>query len=268
MTEEQAIAVITTDKTFIKTAGVLGVNLQIKQEDAQHLLLTDLWEHRYHGLQNIAESGLTSKQQRDIIFSRKDIERATFKRENADMAMFVSDHNDDDTSLIDNLAGTPVEGTSYSEEEIKQVLVNVPNIFRKANHEFVTLLLTEGEEATKEILGMTTKQFNNNMKQLERSLSEGHEARKKADRVLISDAERKLQENKEIANTLIDLVEAGDEHAAIKALLEEIEDNPFFDPAWDKTKYPVRMIREWNHSTEAKIDGYKFMFEVSKLAED
>lgn len=267
--EQQQIATIVSDPTFIKTAGVLASKLHIGLQDARHLLLTEVWEHRYHGLQDIATTGLSAKQKRDMVFARKDLERATYNAENAHMALFTPSEDGKGNSVVEQVADNGTIHTSYSEQEIARVLALVPTIFRSRNHEFVTLLLTEGESATKEALGLSAKAFNNNMKQLERTMSEGHEGRKKADRYLKSDSQIKQEENIASAVNFMEMMEQDTPVTWIQKWLWESMDNPFFDQVWDSgIKHPRAMVEQWDETTEARRDAYTFVNTVAKMIEE
>lgn len=263
MTEQQQLNTITTNATFIKTAGVLASKLHIEVQDARQLLLTEIWEHRYHGLQDIATTGLTNKQTRDIVFSRKDIERKQFNQDNAEMKLFVS--SDNNQEQVNNIATQSTITTSYSEQEVQRVLVLVPTIFRQANHDFVTMLLTQGEDNTRQLLHLTKKQFNNNLKQLERTLSANHEGRKKADKYLKSDARIKDEANKKQAINLLELLENDTPQPWVQKALQDTFDNEYFDRCWDVVRYQPRMITAYNQTHEAKQDAYRFINELHKL---
>lgn len=267
--EQQQIATIITDPTFIKTAGVLASKLHINLADARHLLLTEVWEHRYHGLQDIATTGLSSKQKRDMIFARKDLERATYNAENAHTSLFTPSADGKGNSVVEQIADNGTIHTSYSEQEIARVLALVPTIFRQRNHEFVTMLLTQGGELTKETLGLSTKAFNNNMKQLEVTLSESHEGRKKADRYLKSDSQIQQEENVGKAINFLEMIEQDTPVTWIQNWLWESMDNPFFDRAWDSgIKHPRAMIEQWDETTEARRDAYTFVNAVVKMTKE
>lgn len=267
--QQQAINAITSDQTFIKTVGVLASKLHVDLADARHLLLTEVWEHRYHGLQDIASTGLTGKQKRDMVFARKDLERATYNAENAHMALFTAAEDTNGNSLVEQVADTGTIHTSYSEDEVSRVLALVPTIFRQRSHSYVTMLLTEGESATKEALGLSRKQFNNNLKQLELTMSEGHEGRKKADRYLKSDSQIKQEQNVASAVSFMNMIEQeGTPVAWIQNWLWESMDNPFFDRAWDSgIKHPRAMIEQWDKTIEARRDAYTFVNAVAKMIE-
>lgn len=266
--EQQAIDTIISDQTFIQTAGVLASKLHIGLQDARHLLLTEVWEHRYHGLQDIA-STLTSKQKRDMVFARKDLERASYNAENAHVALFTPSEDAKGNSVVEQVADTGTIHTSYSEDEVARVLALVPTIFRQRNHEFVTMLLTQGESATKEALGLSTKQFNNNMKQLTITMSEGHEGRKKADRYLKSDSQIEQEKNVASAISFMEMIEQeGTPVAWIQNWLWESMNNPYFDRVWDSgIKHPRAMIEQWDKTTEARQDAYTFVNAVAKMIE-
>lgn len=261
------IETITNNGTFRITVNVLANKLHISHEDAEHLLLTELWVHRYHGTQDITDT-LTSKQTRDIIFARKDIERKQFNQNNAHMKLFTSSEDSQGNSMIEQVADTPTITTSYSQEEVGRVLALVPVIFRERNHEFVMTLLTQGEEATKEKFGLTNKQFMNNLKQLERTLSHGHEARKKVDRLLKSDSQIKQEANVEKAEQFIDMIQQRAPKEWIHKWLKESLDNPFFDKAWDNgIKYQGKLLHSWD-THETRMDTYLFISGINKLIKE
>lgn len=265
--QEQAMNTITQDETFKTTSKVLASKLHISTEDAQHLLLEDLYSHRYHDLRDV-NGTLTSKQQRDIIFSSKDIQRKQFKAENAQMKLFTPSEDSFGNSTIENVPRTHENQTSYSDEEINRVLTATPYIFRQANQEFVSTLLTHGEEATKEKLSMTNKAFKNNMKQLERTLAIGHEARKKADRLLKSDSQIKQEANVEKAEQFIDMIQQRAPKEWIHKWLKESLDNPFFDKAWDNgIKYQGKLLHSWD-THETRMDTYLFISGINKLIKE
>lgn len=267
--EQRAIDTIISDPTFIKTAGVLASKLHIGLQDARHLLLTEVWEHRYHGLQDIATTGLSAKQKRDMVFARKDLERATYNAENAHMALFTPSEDGKGNSVVEQVADNGTIHTSYSENEVARVLALVPTIFRQRNHEFITMLLTQGEEATKEVMGLSTKAFNNNMKQLQLTMSEGHEGRKKADRFLKSDNQIKQEENVAKAVNFMEMIEQENTPVSwIQNWLWESMDNPFFDQVWDSgIKHPRAMVEQWDETTETRRDAYTFVNAVAKMIE-
>lgn len=268
-TEQQAINTIISDPTFIVTGGVLASKLHINLADARHLLLTEVWSHRYHGLQDIATTGLTGKQKRDMVFARKDLERITYNAENAHTALFTPSEDGNGNSVVEQVADTGTINTSYSEDEVARVLALVPTIFRQRNHEFVTMLLTEGTEATKEALGLSTKAFNNNLKQLEVTLSEGHEGRKKADRFLKSDNQINQEENVAKAINFMEMIEQESTPVTwIQKWLWESMDNPFFDRAWDSgIKHPRAMVEHWD-TPSTRRDAYTFINAVAKMTEE
>ncbi len=263
---ERQINMITSDPTFIKTAGVLSSKLHISLEDARQELLIELLEHRYHTLQDFGTT-LNGKQHRDMVFARKDLERKTYKSENAHMALFQPDVDADGRSIVENLEGTPVQGTSYSDDEINRVLALAPSIFGESSTRYVTAILTEGAEGAMEELGMTKRQFDNHMRNVMKTLADGGRAREKADRLLKSDREIKQKANVELAKNFLEMIDQGAPDEWIETWLMEALDNSFFDKCFDATKYPGKMVRAFD-TTETRQDSYHFVEELERIVSE
>ena len=260
---EQQINMITSDPTFIKTAGVLASKLHISLMDARQELLIELLEHRYHTLQDFGTT-LNGKQHRDMVFARKDLERKTFNYENATMKLFQPDTNSDGRSIVENLEVTPVQGTSYSDDEINRVLALAPSIFGEASTRYVTAVLTLGASEAMEQLGMTKRQFDNHMRNVMKTLADGGRAREKADRLLVSDAQIMRSENVKKAEQFLEMIDQGAPSVWIQKWLTEALDNPYFDKCFDATKYPGKMVRAFD-TTETRRDSYHFVEEIERI---
>lgn len=263
---EQQINMITSDPTFIKTAGVLASKLHISLEDARQELLIELLEHRYHTLQDFGTT-LNGKQHRDMVFARKDLERKTYKAENAHMALFQPDTNSDGHSIVENLEGVPVQGTSYSDGEINRVLTLAPSIFGESSTRYVTAVLTLGASEAMEQLGMTKRQFDNHMRNVMKTLAHGGRAREKADRLLKSDREIKHTANVELAKSFLTMIDEDAPATWIENWLQQSMDNVFFDRAWDRVKHPQAMTKMFD-STKTRQDSYRFVAEIERIVSE
>lgn len=263
---ELQVNTIITDPTFIKTAGVLSSKLQISLEDARQELLIELLEHRYHTLQDFGTT-LNGKQHRDMVFARKDLERKTYKAENAHMTLFQPDSNSEGKSLIENLEDVHVQGTSYSDDEINRVLALAPSIFGESSTRYVTAILTLGASEAMEELGMNKRQFDNHMRNVMKTLSEYGRAREKADKLLKSDREIKQKANVELAKNFLEMIDQGAPDEWIETWLMEALDNPFFDKCFDATKYPGKMVRAFD-TTETRQDSYHFVEELERIVSE
>lgn len=263
---EQQINMITNDATFIKTAGVLSSKLHISLDDARQELLIELLEHRYHTLQDFGTT-LNGKQHRDMVFARKDLERRTYRAKNATMKLFQPDTDADGKSLIENLEGTPVQGTSYSYDEINRVLALAPSIFGESSTRYVTAVLTLGAEGAMNELGMTKRQFDNHMRNVMKTLSESGRAREKADRLLVSDAQIKREENVKKAEQFLEMIDEDAPRVWIENWLQQSMDNPFFDRAWDRVKHPQAMTKMFD-TTETRQDSYRFVEEIERIVSE
>lgn len=265
MNEEQITTVMGSTE-FQQSAMHIAGQLRISKQDAEAMLIEELWSHR-HVLDTVGES-LTSRQKGHINFGKKDILRSRWNETNAHMKLFTPTTDDDGHSLIDDVPDTVMQAVSYSDGEIERALVATEHIMTANQFEFIEGVLTKGAEGYMTENHLSPKVFNQKMKRIEEQLAHKHD---RLDKVLQSDAELTLRKNQQLAQGLYDMI-MGDQDTPKrwiqKALLETM-DNSYFDKVWDSAgiKHPRAMIRDWDDTTEARQDGYRFVTALEQMIE-
>lgn len=265
MNEQQIITVMHSVE-FQQSAMHIAGQLRISKQDAEAMLIEELWEHR-HVLDTVGES-LTGKQKAHINFGKKDILRSAYGETNAHMKLFTGTTDDDGHSLIDDVPDTVKQAVSYSEGEIERALVATEHIMTANQFEFIEGVLTMGAEGYMTEHHLTPKVFNQKMKRIEEQLADKHE---RLDKVLQSDAKLEERKNQQLAQGLYDMI-MGDQDTPVtwiqKALLETM-DNSYFDKLWDTAgvKHPRAMIMDWGGTPEARQDGYRFVTALEQMIE-
>lgn len=262
MSEQQVAVVMGTD-AFKKSASVIARELRIPRQDAEVLLIENIWEHR--GVLPNTTDAVTDQGLAHINFAKKDVLRADHKYENATMKLFQPDTDTEGKSLIENVATTEDNAVSYSPEEVERAILSTSLVLTKNQAEFIEDVLTKGAESVKESHGWNNAVFNQRMKRLEKTLGDKQD---KLSEVLKSDREIKQEANLMEAQSIIDMV--NDEATPvvwIQKALNDSMDNPFFDKCWDRVKHPQAMVRDWDNTPSARQDGYKFMTALEELVE-
>lgn len=263
---EQQIATVMASTEFQQSAMHIAGQLRISKQDAEAMLIEELWSHR-HVLDTVGET-LTSRQKGHINFGKKDILRSEWNQENATMKLFTGTTDDKGHSLIDDVPDTVMQAVSYSESEIERALVASMHTMTANQFEFIEGVLTKGAEGYMAEYGLSLKVFNQKMKRIEEQLKGKND---KLTKVLQSDAELELKKNKQLAQGLYDMI-MGDQDTpkawVQKALLETMN-NRYFDKLWDSAgiKHPRAMIRDWDDTTEARQDGYRFVTALEQMIE-
>ncbi|AWF96822.1 hypothetical protein B6254_2478 (plasmid) [Weissella cibaria] len=199
-----------------------------------------------------------------INFAKKDVLRADHKYENATMKLFVPSTDDAGKSLIENVATSEDNAVSYSPEEVERALLATKLILTKNQAEFIEDVLTHGAKSVKESHEWTNAVFNQRMKRLEKTLGDKQD---KLSGVLKSDRELVAEENLMKAKNFLEMIDQGVPSVWIQKWLTEALDNPYFDKCFDATKYPGKMVRNWDNTPSARQDGYKFMTALEELVE-
>lgn len=265
MNEEQ-ITTVMASAEFQQSAMHIAGQLHISKRDAEAMLIEELWAHR-HTLDTVGES-LTGKQKAHINFGKKDILRSEWNQENATMKLFTGTTDDKGHSLIDDVPDTVKQAVSYSEGEIERALVATDHIMTTNQFEFIEGVLTKGAEGYMTENHLSPKVFNQKMKRIEEQLKGKHD---RLEKVLQSDAELELRKNRQIAQSLYDMIMSDKDTPKQwiqKALLETM-DNNYFDKLWDTAgiKHPRAMIRDWDGTPEARQDGYRFVTVLEQMIE-
>lgn len=263
---EQQIATVMASTEFQQSAMRIAGQLRISKRDAEAMLIEELWSHR-HVLDTVGET-LTSRQKGHINFGKKDILRSEWNQENATMKLFTGTTDDKGHSLIDDVPDTVMQAVSYSEGEIERSLVATEHIMTANQFEFIEGVLTMGAEGYMAKNHLTPKVFNQKMKRIEEQLVHKHD---RLDKVLQSDAELELKKNRQLAQSLYDMVMSDQDTPKQwiqKALLESL-DNSYFDKLWDTAGvvHPRQMIMDWDDTTEARQDGYRFVTALEQMIE-
>lgn len=263
---ETAVQAIMQSETFQITARALSSQLHIPVKDAEQELITEIIEHR-HSLDDVAQR-LSGRQRAEVNFAKKDLVRKQHKADNAYIKLFEPDIDNNGNSITENTEATPARKSAYSDEEIQRALTVIPMAFTDTTAGFITDVLVKGSEATKQQRQMSTSQFNKKLKQTVKTAQEGN-ARKRLDKLLKSDTQLKLETNRQLAKSFIDMVEQEDTPAQwINNFLQEALDIPYFDTAFDATHFPGYMVKHWDEDSKARQDGYVFINKVIELTGD
>lgn len=262
MNDAQVQTVLNTE-VFKKAASVIARELRIPHQDAEALLIENIWEHRgvlASTTDTVSDQGLAH-----INFAKKDVLRADYKYSNATMKLFEPSTDDQGRSVIENVATSEDNAVSYSPEEVERAILATSLVLTKNQAEFIEDVLTKGSEAVKESHGWTNAVFNQRMKRIEKTLGDKQD---KLSGVLKSDARIKREENLMKAQSIIDMVnDEATPVAWIQKALNDSMDAEFFDRAWDRVKHPQAMVRDWDNTPSARQDGYKFMTALEELVE-
>lgn len=263
---EQAIDTVMASTEFQQSAMHIAGQLRISKQDAEAMLIEELWSHR-HTLDTVGET-LTGKQKAHINFGKKDILRSEWNQENAHMKLFTGTTDDKGHSLIDDVPDTVKQAVSYSDGEIERALVATQHTMTANQFEFIEGVLTKGVEGYMTEHHLSPKVFNQKMKRIEEALKNKHD---RLGKVLQSDAELEERKNQQLAQGLYDMI-MGDQDTPVtwvqKALLETM-DNSYFDKLWDTAgiKRPRAMIMDWDGTPEACKDGYRFVTALEQMIE-
>lgn len=265
MNEEQITTVMGSTE-FQQSAMYIAGQLRISKQDAEAMLIEELWSHR-HVLDTVGES-LTSRQKGHINFGKKDILRSQWNETNAHMKLFTPTTDDDGHSLIDDVPDTVMQAVDYSMAEIERALIATAHIMTTNQFEFIEGVLTMGAEGYMTEHHLSPKVFNQKMKRIEEQLKGKND---KLTKVLQSDAELELKKNKQLAQGLYDMIMSNQNtpKAWVQKALLETMDNGFFDKLWDTAgiKHPRAMIMDWDDTTEARQDGYRFVTALEQMIE-
>ena len=266
MNEEQ-ITTVMASAEFQQSAMHIAGQLHISKRDAEAMLIEELWAHR-HTLDTVGET-LTGKQKAHVNFGKKDILRSEWNQENATMKLFTGTTDDKGHSLIDDVPDTVKQAVSYSEGEIERALVATDHIMTTNQFEFIEGVLTKGAEAYMAENHLSLKVFNQKLKRIEEQLKGKHD---RLDKVLQSDAELELKKNQQLAQGLYDMIlsEQDTPKAWVSKALLETMDNSYFDKLWDTAGvvHPRQMIMDWDDTTEARQDGYRFVNALEQMIEE
>ena len=262
MNDAQVAVVMGTD-AFKKSASVIARELRILRQDAEVLLIENIWEHR--GVLSSTTDTVTDQGLAHINFAKKDVLRADHKYENATMKLFQPDTDTGGKSLIENVATLEDNTVSYSPEEVERAILATSLVLTKNQAEFIEDVLTKGAESVNENHGWTNAVFNQRMKRIEATLGEKQD---KLSGVLKSDAQIRHEKNLLKAQSIIDMVNTDSTPMAwIQKALTDSMDDVFFDICWDNVKHPRAMVRDWDATPSARQDGYKFMTALEELIE-
>lgn len=263
---EQQIATVMASTEFQQSAMYIAGQLRISKQDAEAMLIEELWSHR-HVLDTVEET-LTSRQKGHVNFGKRDVLRTEWNETNAHMKLFTPTTDDSGHSLIDDVPDTVMQAVSYSEGEIERALVATEIIMTANQFEFIEGTLTSGADGYMAEHHLTLKVFNQKLKRIEEQLKGKHD---RLDKVLQSDAELELKKNQQLAQGLYDMIMGNQDTPKQwiqKALLETM-DNSYFDRVWDaaRIKHPRKMVMDWDDTTEARQDGYRFVTALEQMIE-
>lgn len=258
---EQAIAHIMQSETFRITALSLSKQLHIPLPEAEQALIIEVAEHR-HVLDNATET-LTAKQRAGLNYAKKDLTRRHYKSENVYISMFVPQEDASGNDKLENVASRVADSTAYSEDEISRALTVLPMAFQPTTAEYINEVLTKGAEQFKKEHEWSNGYFNKQLKQWVKTSREGH-ARKKLDVLLKSDYQIKHEDNVQSAKSFLQMIEQDAPKQWVINWLNQALDNPYFDEAFDATKYPGKIVKHWDTPGTRK-DCYKFVNKLNEM---
>ena len=251
-------------ETFQITSRTLAKTLRVKLQDAQAMLIQEIHEHR-HVLDEVTGE-LTDAQKKAVQFAKRDILTKHFKAEQARQSVITPATDSKGNNLVNNMEALPETGR-YSEDELIRVLNVADELFDVRTKEFATDLLLHGKEWVKAEMGLDERVFNKKLKRIIASFDDPNSySRKKADRLVKSDYQLKHEENVALAEQFIEMIDSSASNEWITNWLNQALDNPYFDEAFDTTKYPGKIVKHWD-TPETRKDCYKFVNQLQKMIE-
>lgn len=185
-------------KTFVTNSHRLANVLQIKDRDAEQLIITRLFSEYQNGLDNFVMQAVRgdAKSLWRITFRTKDIIREHFSQERRQ-----------------NIAADEIEYIDFSrgidyvrQYELDKVIQIIPKIFRnKRTRQFVEMTLEFGEAETTARLGINRRQFHMKLCAVERYCRNN---RQKFVGVAISKEEQDIVDELDSINNMIKYLEA------------------------------------------------------------
>ena len=256
--------IMATD-TFQITSRTLAKALRIPLADAQTELLTEIHEHRH--VLDEATAELTDSQKKAIQFAKRDILTKHFKAEQARQSVITPATDSKGNNLVENMEALPETGR-YSEDELIRVLNVADELFDVRTKEFATNLLLHGKEWVKAEMDYDERVFNKKLKRIIASFDDPTSySRKKASRLVKSDYQIHHEANVALAEQFIQkAVEQDVPNEWITNWLNQALDNPYFDEAFDATKYPGKIVKHWD-TPETRKDCYKFVNKLNEMIE-
>lgn len=261
---DEAVRKIMGHKVFnnasVKIAGQFNTSL----DEAKANLMYEISSHR--GVLQVVGNELTAHQLAHINFAKKDILRHTHNQDVKEQEIFMPAETNEGVNLIDlNFDGINVaDHTSFSNKEIERVIEVLPLIYQKRTAIKIAELLTVGEEQSKLNHGMETKTFHKDLKRYI-AIANKPESREKLDNVLFTDKELIEKKNRQLAQSFLDMIEQDTSDEWFSTWFKIIEDNEWFDEAFDFIKNPKNMVENWDKNTQARTDGYEFISELRYL---
>ena len=255
---------IMATNTFQVTSRTLAKALHVKLQDAQAMLIQEIHKHR-HVLDEVTGE-LTDSQIKAIIFAKRDILTKHFNEEQSRQSVITPATDSKGNNLVNNMEALPETGR-YSEDELIRVLEVADELFDKRSREFAVTLLTQGREATKESFGLDNRKFNKKLKRIIASFDDPTSySRKKADRLVKSDYQLKHEQNVTLAKQFLEMIDSSAPNDWVISWLNQALDNPYFDEAFDATKYPGKIVKHWD-TPETRKDCYKFINKLNDMIE-
>lgn len=255
---------IMTNEVFKNASVRIAGQFNIPLDEAKADLMYEIANHR--GVLQEVGNELTAHQLAHINFAKKDILRHTHNQDVKEQELFMPAETSEGVNLIDlNFEGVNVANhTSFSEKEIERVIEVLPLIYQKRTALKIAELLTVGEEQFKENHEMETKTFHKDLKRYI-AIANKPESREKLDNVLFTDKELIEIKNRQLAQSFLDMVEQDVPDEWFSTWFKIIEDNEWFDEAFDFIKNPRNMIENWDKNVQARKDGYEFISELRYL---
>lgn len=210
---DNLIRILEAQRVFITNSHQLANSLSIKDEDAAHLLATEIYTIRRADFKEFVARVV----ERDknalwrITFAKRDIIRRHFgdKKNQAK----VTDASQ--TSYIDFARGV----NFVRDNEIDKVIEIIPKVFTNSNtQEFVAWVLEFGATETMAVLDMSQRQFNLKLRDVERYC---RKKRQKFVGVAKSREEQEMMEKRKVLSEIINMIEgdAYSDEAMSKAIV-------------------------------------------------
>lgn len=255
---------IMTNEVFKNASVRIAGQFNIPLDEAKADLMYEIANHR--GVLQEVNGPLTAHQLAHINFAKKDILRHTHNQDVKEQELFLPAETSEGVNLVDlNVKAINVSHhTSFSDKEIERVIEVLPLIYQKRTAVKIAELLTVGEEQFKENHEMETKTFNKDLKRYI-AIANKPESREKLDNVLFTDKKLIEIKNKNLAQSFLDMVEQDVPDEWFNTWFKIIEDNEWFDEAFDFVEHPQNMIENWDKNTQARKDGYGFIKELNYL---
>lgn len=268
MISDKTIQRMTTWPAFISNAKQLARELNCSRQDAQHLLLLELIDHRLTAMTDediqraisVDDIPLKSK----LKYARKDIARhsrhqAEIETEKAQRVSQKLDAND----------FIRLDPSQRSSDDLQQVIALLPSLFTNGQtRAWIASLLTKGKLQTMTDFGQDDKQFNSKLRKVTKYC---HDHPMKTIGLMASRQDDRLQKELGILREFIGMVEDGANDEELSKWIYDRKDTAMMNKLVDmpEIKSQGQVLTNFAHSGQDKYilvnRVYQRVDEINKI---